>query len=210
MSRLKPIFFTSDWHIGHANVIGYSNRPFKDVEHMSRVLVNNYNAAVPKDGLCYFIGDMGLCKDEVLNKVMKQLNGTKVLVLGNHDNNPNSMYNRGFDVVTYGITLLIAKKRVTLSHCPLYGVYREDVSRMERATEGENWHGETKPRMKIFTTKDEGQYHLHGHIHSPNGGKSSKILDRQYDVGVDANNYRPVSISQIESFIALREQHNAT
>ena len=42
-----------------------------------------------------------------------------------------------------------------------------------------------------------------GHIHSRKDKKiSQKILDRQYDVGVPANNYTPVSMSQIESWIA--------
>jgi calcineurin-like phosphoesterase family protein len=71
---------------------------------------------------------------------------------------------------------------------------------MKGYVQGDNWHGEH--RQQAYSVADEGQFHLHGHIHSPNGGKSQKILGRQYDVGVPANGYRPVSISQIESWIA--------
>lgn len=200
----KNIFFTSDWHIGHKNVIIFDKRPFKDMEHMSRVLINNYNASVKENDICYFLGDMGLCGSEELKEVITKLNGTKVLVMGNHDKGVNAMYNVGFNVVMYGATLIIANELVTLNHCPLLGIPREDTTDMKGAKEGENWHGEA--RHNHYTTVDRGQYHLHGHIHSPNGGKSVKILDRQYDVGVAANNYRPISTSQIESWISLHKQ----
>jgi len=200
--KYKPVFFTSDWHIGHEKVISYSNRPFNNVDHMSETLIKRYNSTVPKNGVCYFLGDMGFCSKEILHKVISSLNGTKVLVLGNHDKKTQGMYNLGFDVVMYGATLLIANKRVTLSHCPLLGVYREVVDK----DKGVNWHGDIKESRKIFTCSDEGQYHLHGHIHSPNSNKSEKIAGKQYDVGVDANKFTPVSESQIESWIMLTEK----
>lgn len=201
MSR-KSVYFTSDWHIGHANVIEYSKRPFRDCEHMHRVLINNYNACVPEDGVCYFLGDMGLCQGDLIKQVVDQLNGTKILILGNHDKGLEAMYKLGFDVVLYGATIQVAKNRVTMSHCPLLGVYREDTTGMRGGAVGENWHGESRQSRARFTVPDYGQFHLHGHIHSPNRGKSKKILGKQYDVGVDANGYRPVHISRIESWIA--------
>lgn len=195
----RQILFTSDWHIGHKNIIKFSNRPFKDIEHMREVLIGNYNASSSNNTVGYFVGDMGFANSEELSSTIKRLNGTKVLILGNHDKQHESMYKTGFDVVINGITLWIAKHKVTITHCPLFGVYREDTSSMPKNT-GENWHGERK--NKEYTTEDVGQFHLHGHIHSPNNGKSTKILGRQMDIGVDANNYRPVSISQVESFIS--------
>jgi calcineurin-like phosphoesterase family protein len=204
-------FFTSDWHIGHDNVIKYSNRPFKDVGHMSEVLVNNYNASVKSDDICYFLGDMGLCKGDTLRSVIDSLNGTKVLILGNHDKNPTAMRRLGFDVVMYSARLVIARENVTLSHCPLRGIYREDVTGMrgyDPNNPKENWHGEAK-HSSMFSVADEGQYHLHGHIHSPNNGKSVRILDRQFDVGVDANKYRVVSQGEIESWIAQHRTKNS-
>jgi calcineurin-like phosphoesterase family protein len=134
------------------------------------------------------------------------MTGTKVLILGNHDKGVESMYKAGFDCVLYGAVMQIAGKRVTLSHCPLLGVYREKTEGMLGSQQDENWHGESRLKQRIFTTTDEGQHHLHGHIHSPNGGKSQKILGRQFDIGVVANGYRPVSISVIESWIAKTKQ----
>jgi len=199
------IYFTSDWHCYHKNVIVFDNRPFKDLEHMHKVLINNYNSTV-KDGVCYFLGDMGLCTGESLKKIITKLSGTKVCILGNHDKNAESIYKAGFDVVIYGATMQIAGERVTLSHCPLLGVYRENCENMKGSEKQENWHGESRASRKIFTVTNEGQFHLHGHIHSPNSGKSQKILGRQYDVGVAANSYKPISISTIESWIAKTKQ----
>jgi calcineurin-like phosphoesterase family protein len=167
---------------------------------MHEVLINNYNSTV-KDGICYFLGDIGLGKSETVQKVISRMSGTKVLILGNHDKGVEAMYKAGFDAVLHGAVMEIAGERVTLSHCPLLGVYREKTEGMT-GSQDENWHGESRLKQRIFTTTDEGQFHLHGHIHSPNSGKSEKILGRQYDVGVVANGYKPVSISVIESWIA--------
>lgn len=208
--KSKPMFFTSDWHIGHKNVLAFSKRPFRDLDHMASVLVNNYNATVPADGVCYFLGDMGLCDKTTIQDVVSKLQGTKVLILGNHDKGMSAMYDRGFDVVLNGATIWLANRKITLAHCPLMGVYREDTTGMKGGEPGENWHGEMRRKSLPFTATDEGQYHLSGHIHSPNSGKSTKTLHRQYDVGVDANLYRPVSIKQIEGWIcttAARENY---
>jgi len=198
-SQRKPIFFTSDWHLGHKNSILFDNRPFRDITHMHKSLIKSYNACVPKHGICYFLGDVGLCNNEIMKPIFDKLNGTKVLVLGNHDKGINAMYNLGFDVVVYGITLYIANERVTLTHCPLRDIFREDVEGMKGAFEGDNWHGESKHYR--FSIQDTGQFHLHGHIHSNDVNGKLKIDGRQFDVGVPANNYRPVSISQIERWI---------
>lgn len=200
----KLIFFTSDLHIGHARSIELDARPFTDLDHMHRVLVNNFNATVPPGSVTYFLGDVGLCKGSTIADIIKQLNGTKVLILGNHDKAHNAMYNMGFDVVLNTATLYIAGERVTMSHCPLKGVWRENTESMKGAMPGAMWHGDHK-NLK-YTVADEGQYHLHGHIHSPNHGKSEKTLGRQYDVGVPANKYRPISISEIESWIAKHKK----
>jgi len=204
----KKIFFTSDWHIGHAQSIEFDKRPFKDLNHMHRVLINTYNSTVPENGLCYFLGDVGLAGKGILSKVISELNGTKVLVIGNHDKGVNAMYNMGFDVVVQGLVLYVADARVTVSHCPLRGVRREYTQGMRGSSEIENWHGELRKKHARLTFSDEGQYHLHGHIHSREGkDKSQKILGKQFDVGVPANNYGPVNISVIENWIvSLRKR----
>lgn len=208
MENRKPIFLTSDWHIGHDNAIVYDERPFKDVTHMHESLITRYNATVPENGICYFVGDMGN-KPAEIKKIVDRLNGTKVLILGNHDKGMDAMYNAGFDAVMHGMVLYYRNERITVSHCPLLDTYREDCSLMARY-EGMTkddlpfWHGNNNPKHRALSTKNDGQFHVHGHIHSrPNHVKSKKILGRQMDIGVCANSYTPVSLSQIHSWIDL-------
>jgi calcineurin-like phosphoesterase family protein len=195
----KLTFFTSDWHLGHTNVLKYDLRPFRDIKHMAESLILNFNSTVPDGSVTYFLGDMGMHSADDISKALPRMNGTKVLVLGNHDKGSEAMYKAGFDVVVNGVTLWVANQRVTLSHCPLLGVFREHVDGMKGAVDGDHWHGERKNTR--FTVEDLGQFHLHGHIHSRPGVKE-RIDGRQMDVGVAANNYRPVCISAVESWIA--------
>jgi calcineurin-like phosphoesterase family protein len=199
MKSHKPIFWTSDWHLGHAKVIEFDKRPFKNLEEMHRTLIARYNATVPKDGVCNFLGDVGLCSGKTVKEVIDQLNGIKCVILGNHDKNMHAMYNQGFDLVLHSASIVIAGKKVTMSHCPLRGVFRERTESMINADSNENWHGEKK--YLNFSVADEGQFHLHGHIHSGPANDKPRIDGRQFDVGVAANKYRPVSISEIESWI---------
>jgi calcineurin-like phosphoesterase family protein len=199
MSWLKPTFFTSDWHLGHEKSLEYDKRPFRDLNHMHESLVTRFNSTVPQNGITYFLGDMGN-RPEDMRKVITRLNGIKVLILGNHDKGMVTMYNCGFDVVVYSASFYIGDHLVTMSHCPLLGIRREDTSKMKNPDE--NWHGESRDKHRRSSLKDEGQFHLHGHIHSrKDKPQSVKILGKQFDVGVTANNYTPVSMSQIESWV---------
>lgn len=193
----RRVFFTSDWHVGHSNVLVYDKRPFRDLSHMHEVLIANYNATVGPDGLCYFLGDMGMGKSDVLGKVIERLGGQKILILGNHDKGATAMHRLGFQLVLNMAALEIGNQILTMTHCPLRGVFREDVTGMKGASSSDNWHGEYKHHR--FSVPDFGQYHLHGHTHK---SEEERTLGRQWDVGVRANKYRPVSLSSIESWIS--------
>lgn len=207
MINFKPTFFTSDWHIGHEAAIRFDERPFQSLYQMHNTLIARYNATVPINGVCYFLGDVGN-KHEDVRKVISSLNGTKVLVLGNHDGKMTSMYNCGFDVVVYSASIYIGDDKVNMTHCPYIGIKREDTSKMKDPTE--NWHGENREKHRRHAMMDDGGFLLHGHIHSrKDKEQSKKILGRQFDVGVTANNYTPVSISSIESWITLYKKENA-
>lgn len=205
MSDKRNIYFTSDWHIGSESVIKYSNRPFVNSEEMHKSLIRRYNSIVGNTDICYFLGDMAFCGTEETKEVMDQLNGTKILILGNHDRKMYSMANSGFDVVMNSGSLYVTGELVTFTHCPLRGVFREDTTGMNGAMAGENWHKEKKHTQ--FSIENQGQFHLHGHLHAPNNGKSEVKVGRQWDIGVDGNNYTPVSMSQIESWIFLTKRN---
>ena len=206
-NKRMPIYFTSDLHIGHVNAIELDGRPFSDVEDMNRGLIRRWNATVSKDAIVYVLGDVGWCKGSMIAEVISQLNGTLICIRGNHDGTNNMLLRAGFAAVLNSASIMIAGERVTMTHCPLRGVEREDLSGMNGTKEGEHWHGESRETHKLISIEDEGQFHLHGHIHSPNEGRSVRKLFRQYDVGVVANNYTPVSQSTLESWITISKQN---
>ena len=197
-------YFTSDWHLYHAVSIDFDKRPFRDLDHMHEVLINNYNSTIGENDICYFLGDLGNGRPEDLGKIIKQLNGTKIIILGNHDKpGLDRWLVQGFSAVLYGAQFVIAKNNITASHCPLLDTYREDTTNMKGVSPREPWHGNSRPRHRLHSFPNWGQFHIHGHIHSRKGNnKSVKILHRQFDVGVCANDYRPVSKSTLESWIA--------
>ena len=77
------IWFTSDFHFGHANIIKYCARPFKDVSHMDRTLINNFNARVKPTDTTYVLGDFSFFSKYQYYR--EQLNGEIVFIKGNHD-----------------------------------------------------------------------------------------------------------------------------
>jgi len=81
------IFFTSDMHFGHAKIIEYSNRPFKNVNHMNQELIKRWNNRVNPQDVVYHIGDFSM--KGVKNAIYweSKLNGKIVHIQGNHDRN---------------------------------------------------------------------------------------------------------------------------
>lgn len=86
-------FFTADLHLGHANVIRYCARPYRDAEHMQKSLVANINSRVKEDDVLVHVGDFctrGFAKGEEGSRLkardyLKLINAPVVMVLGNHD-----------------------------------------------------------------------------------------------------------------------------
>lgn len=76
------IFFTSDSHFGHANIIRYAGRPFNNVNEMDQVLIDNWNSVVTNKDIVYHLGDFSFGPAPLY---LNQLNGTKYFVRGNHE-----------------------------------------------------------------------------------------------------------------------------
>ena len=81
----QKVFFTSDLHLGHANVIRYDNRPFSSVEEMNEELIKRWNAKVGKGDVVYVLGDFIWHTDKKPEDILWALNGMKILIRGNHD-----------------------------------------------------------------------------------------------------------------------------
>lgn len=62
------IFFTSDTHFGHNNIIKLSNRPFSSVEEMNEGLIERWNDVVGAEDIVYHLGDFSL---KIRNSMLK-------------------------------------------------------------------------------------------------------------------------------------------
>jgi calcineurin-like phosphoesterase family protein len=97
------IYFTADWHLNHKNILKYCDRPFKNVHHMNRIILDNYDNTVKEDDHVYFLGDLTMesssSKSKFVN-LFQDLPGHKKLVLGNHDKfKPFDYHDMGFESV---------------------------------------------------------------------------------------------------------------
>src|ERR1700744_1409385 len=94
MATSPVIYFTSDTHFGHENIIRYSNRPFKDVEHMNEELVRRWNSRVGHTDIVYHLGDVALMKGADPDSILIRLNGIIHLCPGNHDSKKTMGHSR--------------------------------------------------------------------------------------------------------------------
>ena len=117
---LDGVYFTSDTHFFHENIIKYCDRPFKSVDEMNEALVENWNAVVPYGAQVWHLGDFSFGgKDNV--DIVRRLNGRINLVLGNHDRRDMQFYyDKGFCRV-YDKPVLL-NNFIALSHEPLQWV----------------------------------------------------------------------------------------
>ena len=79
---MPNIFFTSDPHYNHTNIINYCKRPFSNVDEMNEELIKRYNDRVKSGDHVYILGDFAMFNHE---KIARRLNGQKHLIFGNHD-----------------------------------------------------------------------------------------------------------------------------
>lgn len=82
---MSNTWFTSDLHLGHANIIKYSNRPFSGIQEMDDKIISNWNERINQYDHVWFLGDFCFSNLEQGQKYLDRLNGIKHLIKGNHD-----------------------------------------------------------------------------------------------------------------------------
>lgn len=165
------IYFVSDTHFYHSNIIKYCNRPFNSVDDMNNTIISNWNNIVKNGDIVYHLGDFCLSGDEEINDIFNKLNGDIFLIRGNHDGKSVKYYeNIGFKVLI-NAPIVLDEYKLMLSHKPL-----------------------------MDTNIKDGYINLHGHIHNkkiiqdyPNGYSESKHIN----VCVDVTNFKPISLDEI-------------
>lgn len=170
-------FFTSDTHFGHANIIKYSNRPFKNTEHMNEMLITNWNSVVKPSDTVFHLGDLGFTDEDVLIKIVERLNGQKFFLYGNHDK-----------------TVKRSKKLQSLfvKVCDYYELYVEDAT----VISGRQFIVMSHYAMLQWNKSHHGAMMLHGHDH---GTLEYPFNGRIMDVGTDPQKYFPISYEQVKA-----------
>lgn len=115
----SKVYFTSDTHFYHSNIIGFCKRPFKNVEDMNETLIENWNRVVSQDDIVFHLGDFCMGGSHEWTKILNRLNGKIYLILGNHDlKNIRQGYTSRFELTTMQMHIEVDKQKIYLNHCP--------------------------------------------------------------------------------------------
>lgn len=181
---MSDVWFTSDNHFGHKNIIAYCSRPFKDVHEMNRTMTESWNDLVRPCDTVYHLGDFSMTrKPSEIAVYRKKLHGRIVLIRGNHDRGPAGMREAGFDEVHDRLELELDGHRLYLAHIP---VLFADPDRPKKYKEAL-----TQPPPENY------DYFLCGHVH-----EKWRRRGRVINVGVDQWGFAPVGLETLLSVTA--------
>lgn len=174
-------WFTADTHFGHRNIITHCNRPFADECEMDEQLLDNINLLVAPSDTLYHLGDFARYHRTFAAYRDRIRCRNIVLVLGNHDPQTRSGQpkNRFLD--------MFSRVYLSLQIAPLVGGARQPMVLSHYA-------------MRTWNRSHRGSWNLFGHSHGmlPDNGSKS------FDVGVDAHNYRPISMVGVAETMSAR------
>ena len=167
------IFFISDTHLNHSNILRYCNRPFTSAEEHDRTLIDNWNRIVGPHDSVYHLGDVALGSPSFCRQLVDRLNGKIFLIRGNHDKAlKKEEYSSRFEWIKDYFELTVQlpeKKLIVLSHY----------------------------KFQVWNKKHFGSWHLYGHSH----GKLAVPMEFSLDVGVDVQSFSPVSLKNITNLM---------
>lgn len=190
------LWFTSDLHFGHKNIIKYSNRPFQDIDHMNEVLIKNFNSLVSPDDTVIFVGDVCMGVREKTLPLVGRLNGAKFLVTGNHDD-CHAMY----DVINH--TKWELKMEMYQQYFSILGsIHFQPITHLQdflvcHFPYDTNEEDKNARSFGEWVPKDSGTPLICGHVHEEWKIKKSKQGTFMINVGVDVNDFKPISFDEI-------------
>lgn len=179
------LWFISDTHFCHENIIKYCSRPFKGAFEMNEVLISNWNTLVKSDDDIIIAGDFIHSGNlQYIHSLMDRLNGDKWLVYGNH------CYQNKFE-----------RDEI----CKRFNYHCWDAMDFQ-VEDKETKEGFLKFHVNHYPCEfwTRGAIHLHGHVHSRHNSTNSEQTTpklNRYDVGVDNNNFKPVSYKEVKDII---------
>lgn len=178
---MSKIFFTSDHHFGHSNIIKLSERPFSDITEMNETLIERWNEKVSPEDEVYYLGDFAMTKDhDLVEGILDRLNGTKYLIVGNHEG-PALNNRKKFKWVKEYHELKV--KDVDCKN----GVQRIVLFHYA---------------MRVWRGDFRGTWHLYGHSHGNLPDKEDQLA---FDIGVDCHNFYPLSYDEVKAIMSTKQ-----
>jgi calcineurin-like phosphoesterase family protein len=196
------IYFTSDHHFWHANVIKYCNRPFASVEEMNEMMVKNWNDIIKPEDDVYVLGDFSMAFRSV-ELYSARLMGRKFLISGNHDwthsyhKKARDINKRVQQMIKYGEHGWTVLKEQTEIDLPGAGTFNLCHFPYADGTDGKL----NTDKYAKWRPADDGRILLCGHIHEKWLTKRSPQGTLMINVGVDVHDFKPVSEKQILDII---------
>lgn len=192
------ILFTSDTHFGQERTLELSRRPFSSVKEMDTVMLENINKMISDTGAktLYHLGDFGD------HEYVKLINCDVILIYGNYEYK---------EMVKMNITspiqynMMIMKRYGYLKSAPGMILNLENVTGRRLILAHEPIKAYKSLMYFLKENEKECKTHcdfaLFGHIHG-----RQKIKDFGIDVGVDANNYKPMTLDDVEFYLNAIEK----
>lgn len=179
----KNVWFISDTHFGHKNIIKFLDnqgkiiRPFSSIEEHDETIIQNWNKVVKPTDKVYHLGDVAMTQQAVA--LIDRCNGRKTLVAGNHDIYMSKWYMKFFDNIRS--CKVYPDHGIIMSHFPAHS-------------------GQLEHRFK---------FNVHGHLHANHVTKRTidfdeafynyeTVKDERYlNICVEHTNYTPLSLEEI-------------
>jgi len=117
---MAKVWVTSDNHFGHEGMYKFVKndgtlvRPHGSAGAGDADMVARWNAVVSKEDKVYHLGDVAFSKRHL--DILHQMNGTKVLIKGNHDRLKLSQYSQHFKDVR-GVHVI---GKCVMTHVPIH------------------------------------------------------------------------------------------
>lgn len=177
------IYFISDTHFNHANVIAYSSRPFADVPTMNEALIAAWNEVVSPSDTVYHLGDFAMGDRTLIPAILARLNGNLIMVAGNHDNKRDDKYFANTPIRPEALMLEIEGLRVECIHSPYQVQGLGDIALCGHVHE--KWaYRAAGVEVPAYEARE----------HSDAACTKSVPI---YNVGVDVRGYRPRTLAEI-------------
>lgn len=170
------IYYISDHHFDHDNIIKYCNRPFSNVKEMNEYMIHQHNSTVKKYDIVHFLGDFAFKQSfDSVKEIIDKLNGYKHFILGNHDNRNHFRKMILFNDTVIGVSYSTLfhdetyNKVVFMNHRPL-----------------DKWPIQHDPYSQSI--------HIHGHIHN---SKLECNIPCRYNASVEVVEYTPCTLEDL-------------